>query len=458
MDQAINKELPEASGDKSGISPFAIVLICVLFVLIGVYFYRKKKGPPQRPVVLPNHNELRKLREKHLENYLSTVHDEGAIVEPILRKKSDNDNEGNKLKILPTVKEERLSKKGRRLSFRDSFSNPPRKYQPLKTPTELLEWQRPPRDIVIQVTRSFRLISRHTSGVKKILVVHDMAGNYAEDAHVDGWYSRTLKETKDYWVWGYRISHFHWVDVFIYFSHSLVTIPPRGWIDAAHRHGTPVLGTFITEWEEGSQFCKEIFSTEESTLKACHQLTEIRKFYGFDGWLINIENKLLAPEMIENMYIFLENLSSSGNIVIWYDSVISETGELKWQNELNQKNLEFYLRANNGILTNYGWNEHNVENSNALATERSGDNSKVWHGIDVFGRNTFGGGGLNCDLALNALDKLNSTSACLFAPGWVMENLSDRNPLIAKSNNLVFWDKILKNTSFVASITSHDSY
>lgn len=35
-----------------------------------------------------------------------------------------------------------------------------------------------------------------------------------------------------------------------------MTIPPAGWIDVAHRHGTRVLGTFITEWDKGYDVCE----------------------------------------------------------------------------------------------------------------------------------------------------------------------------------------------------------
>lgn len=37
---------------------------------------------------------------------------------------------------------------------------------------------------------------------------------------------------------------YHWqsVDIFVYFSHHAVTIPPVGWTNAAHRHGVCVLG------------------------------------------------------------------------------------------------------------------------------------------------------------------------------------------------------------------------
>lgn len=41
------------------------------------------------------------------------------------------------------------------------------------------------------------------------------------------------------------------VDIFCYFSHNFVTIPPLSWIHACNRHGALVMGTFITEWEAG---------------------------------------------------------------------------------------------------------------------------------------------------------------------------------------------------------------
>ena len=40
-------------------------------------------------------------------------------------------------------------------------------------------------------------------------------------------------------------------DVFCYFSHARLTIPPPGWVAAARAHGVPVLGTLITEWADG---------------------------------------------------------------------------------------------------------------------------------------------------------------------------------------------------------------
>lgn len=40
----------------------------------------------------------------------------------------------------------------------------------------------------------------------------------------------------------YAFYHWQCIDVFVYFSHHTITIPPVGWTNAAHRHGVCVLG------------------------------------------------------------------------------------------------------------------------------------------------------------------------------------------------------------------------
>jgi len=67
----------------------------------------------------------------------------------------------------------------------------------------------------------------------------------------------------------YYMIYWSGVDVFVYFSHNFVTIPPVGWVNACHRNGVTVLGTFITEWDEGrNRFASESVFYSPRTLRA----------------------------------------------------------------------------------------------------------------------------------------------------------------------------------------------
>lgn len=64
-----------------------------------------------------------------------------------------------------------------------------------------------------------------------MLVCHDMMGGYLEEEALLSGVSDPSR---------FRIWHYDVIDVFVYFSHHLVTIPPKGWIHAAHKHGVKV--------------------------------------------------------------------------------------------------------------------------------------------------------------------------------------------------------------------------
>lgn len=47
-----------------------------------------------------------------------------------------------------------------------------------------------------------------------------------------------------------------------------------------------VLGTFITEWDEGKRVCNKLLSTKESAERYAGYLKELAVELGFDGWLV----------------------------------------------------------------------------------------------------------------------------------------------------------------------------
>ncbi|KAI3519722.1 hypothetical protein L1887_08937 [Cichorium endivia] len=245
---------------------------------------------------------------------------------------------------------------------------------------------------------------------RRMMVCHDMAGGYIDDKWIQGGTNGDA----------YSIWHWYLMDVFIYFSHNLVTLPPPGWVNAAHKHGVKVLGTFIVEWGEGSLIANEFLASNTVADMYAERLSELAVALGFDGWLINMEVSL-DIEKIPILKQFVSHLtnvmhsSMPGSLIIWYDSVTIE-GQLNWQNQLNNYNKPFFDICD-GIFMNYSWTEDYPRLSAAVAGNRKYD---VYMGIDVFGRGTYGNGQWTTNVALDVIKK-DDVSAAIFAPGWVYE-------------------------------------
>ncbi|KAI9156743.1 hypothetical protein LWI28_011490 [Acer negundo] len=265
----------------------------------------------------------------------------------------------------------------------------------------------------------------------RILVCHDMTGGYVDDKWVQGGTNADV----------YAIWHWYLIDVFVYFSHNLVTLPPPCWTNTAHKHGVKVLGTFVAEWDEGSVVADKLVSTKESAHMYAECLAELAVDLGFDGWLVNMEVGVSKGKSC-NLKEFVSHLTNTmhsslpGSLVIWYESVTID-GILRWQNQLNKKNKPFFDICD-GIFVNYLWTEKYVKHSAAVAGNRKYD---VYMGIDVFGRGTFGGGQWKTNVALDVLKKFD-VSAAIFAPGWVYE--TDQPPDFQTAQNL-WWSLVEKS-------------
>ncbi|GJQ80903.1 hypothetical protein Trydic_g4720 [Trypoxylus dichotomus] len=250
--------------------------------------------------------------------------------------------------------------------------------------------------------------------VPKTLVCHDMKNGYLEDKYV----GRVNV--------GNRYTFYRWsqIDIFVYFSHHFITVPPLAWINLAHKNGVPILGTFITEWDAGKTICNEIFKDVETLENTATALVELCLLFHLDGWLLNIENKVENPQNLQRFVQFLTDqlhAKKSNSYIIWYDSVTRD-GKLQWQNELNEYNRCFF-DACDGIFLNYTWKKGNLKRSIKHAQHRRHD---VYVGLDVFGRGCFGGGKFNSYLAAKAVRE-HDLSLAIFAQGWTHETL-DQEP------------------------------
>ncbi|CAI5947019.1 unnamed protein product [Closterium sp. NIES-65] len=111
---------------------------------------------------------------------------------------------------------------------------------------------------------------------QRVLACHDMMGGYVEDARAQG---SARSEVYRAWEWDS-------VDVWVYFSHHLVTLPPVAWSNCCRTHGVQVLGTFITEWEAGAEVCRQLLASRATAARAAHQLALVAHYHGFHGWLV----------------------------------------------------------------------------------------------------------------------------------------------------------------------------
>ncbi|KAG1695767.1 Cytosolic endo-beta-N-acetylglucosaminidase 2 [Nymphon striatum] len=202
-------------------------------------------------------------------------------------------------------------------------------------------------------------------------------------------------------------------------------------------------GTLITEWDDGAEICKHFLKDVEAYTKLADALVEIAFSLKFDGWLINIENPI-QENQIENLVDFVKILTEKMHVkiehstVIWYDSVTKE-GKLTWQNELNEMNRCFFDICD-GIFVNYTWNVNNLDKCVEEAGPRLHD---VYIGVDVFGRNFYGGGGYSTDLAMVEISNKDLSSA-IFAPGWVHEVCGAENFTRNENSSRFSWHTEIK--------------
>lgn len=142
---------------------------------------------------------------------------------------------------------------------------------------------------------------------------------------------------------GYTFYNWSQIDIFVYFSHHFITVPPLSWINAAHSNGVKIFGTLITEFDDGAKLCETVFKTRDSTEEFAKKLVHVTRMFKLDGWLLNIENRIEDKNILNNLQSFVKFFTQSvheldeESMVIWYDSV-TESGQLAWQNELNVQN------------------------------------------------------------------------------------------------------------------------
>ncbi|GAA5927875.1 uncharacterized protein JCM15063_006023 [Sporobolomyces koalae] len=289
----------------------------------------------------------------------------------------------------------------------------------------------PPPEDEVQIP-----IPTRSSRSRQTLVCHDYKGGYSErhDAR------------------GYSFQWWHLCHTYIYFSHHRVSCPPRDWIRTAHRHGTAILGTLIFEWDAGRNDIAHLVNSDST--KYADMLVQLAHERGFDGWLVNVEVNLgnddESSRLAEALVTWLGYLTSEmhkrvpGSQIMWYDAVTTE-GKLSWQNCVNDLNLSFLL-ACDSIFLNYFWTTNEIDSTLGFLSNHHPRISpaRVFFGIDLFGRGSYGGGGFDTWRAIEAISSATSSesdslSIALFAPGWTVEGETLANDNLESKTAYAKW-------------------
>jgi mannosyl-glycoprotein endo-beta-N-acetylglucosaminidase len=183
-----------------------------------------------------------------------------------------------------------------------------------------------------------------------VLLCHDYKGGYLDDANVQGSPAEKCYTLSKFWSL---------IDIFVYFSHHTITIPPVCWTQAAHTNSVSVLGTIITEGEHGQlenllMIFGDLKNKSSFSCKYADLLVDMAVYYNFDGWFVNLESPL-RKEYIPHLISFLKYLTArmhqakSGSLIIWYDALTVD-GAVDWQDKLTFKNKVTRLLFRSGLF------------------------------------------------------------------------------------------------------------
>ncbi|MFI6488705.1 endo-beta-N-acetylglucosaminidase [Streptomyces sp. NPDC050564] len=249
--------------------------------------------------------------------------------------------------------------------------------------------------------------------------------------------------TADY----YALTHWAYVDELVFWGGSsgegLILAPNAPIVDAAHRHGVPVLGNvFLPPVAYGGrlQWTRDLVqkdSTGHYPLAA--QLVAVAAAYGFDGWFINAEtdggNTALATDMLGFLRTLKTLGAAKGQRVTWYDSM-TVNGSVSWQGALNNRNKTFFQAADS-MFIDFRWSPSSLASSGTTAQQLGRSRYELWAGVDVEanGTNT----SVNWD-AIVPTTKAHVTSIGFYRPEWTRNHLpANRTPGDFHAADDKFW-------------------
>ncbi|MGW4086174.1 endo-beta-N-acetylglucosaminidase [Streptomyces sp. NPDC004822] len=232
--------------------------------------------------------------------------------------------------------------------------------------------------------------------------------------------------TADY----YALTHWAYIDELVFWGGSsgegLILAPNAPIVDAAHRHGVPVLGNvFLPPVAYGGQlrWTRDLVQRDAAgRYPLAAKLVEVAKAYGFDGWFVNAETGGGDAALGADMLGFLRELKAraraEGQRVTWYDAM-TVNGSVSWQGALNERNEPFFQAADD-MFVDFRWTAATLASSGQLAERLGRGRRELWAGVDVESN------GWNTSVDWDAIvprDRSHVVSLGFYRPEWTRNHL-----------------------------------
>ncbi|MFI9245224.1 endo-beta-N-acetylglucosaminidase [Streptomyces sp. NPDC053086] len=232
--------------------------------------------------------------------------------------------------------------------------------------------------------------------------------------------------TADY----YALSHWAYLDELVFWGGSagegLILAPNAPVVDAAHRHGVPVLGNvFLPPVAYGGrlEWTRDLVrkdATGHYPLAA--QLVAVAAAYGFDGWFVNAEtgggNTALGTAMLGFVKELKALAAAKGQRVTWYDAM-TVNGTVSWQGALDSQNQAFFQAAD-AMFVDFRWSAATLASSGTKARQLGRSRYELWAGVDVESNGS--GSSVDWDAIVPA-GKPHVTSIGFYRPEWTRNHL-----------------------------------
>ncbi|GAA2771826.1 hypothetical protein GCM10010521_57190 [Streptomyces rameus] len=232
--------------------------------------------------------------------------------------------------------------------------------------------------------------------------------------------------TADY----YALTHWAYLDELVFWGGSagegLILAPNAPVVDAAHRHGVPVLGNvFLPPVAYGGQlqWTRDLVQKDATGhYPLAARLVAVAAAYGFDGWFVNAEtgggNTALGTAVLGFMKELKAIAAARGQRVTWYDAM-TVNGTVSWQGALNSQNQPFFQAADD-MFVDFRWSAGTLASSGTKAQQLGRGRYELWAGVDVESNGS--GSSVDWDAIVPA-GKPHVTSVGLYRPEWTRNHL-----------------------------------